>query len=182
MTLFGQVSSAQVLIRAVHFDAPEIGQGATAPTPVTIGTSPAVPALLFNATNETGVILVSFREDMDLSQDFTLMMQWALVSNQSNGDQLDITIDYVVYLKDTTGAGPDKTSTQLTPTQQVATADGLAINDVYEMSITIAAADATNPLTAVDAAGIAIEFHLTNLTDIAAIHLIDVDLDYTALY
>ena len=174
MTDFGKVLSSQALTRTLDFGAAEIGQGATAPTEVLVGTSPEVPALLFNATNETATILASFVPEMDLSVNFTVHFLWALVNTEIDADELAMTLDYIVFLENTTGSGLTKTSTQVLATQQVTTANGLAINDVYDLDVAIAFDDATNPFAG--AAGIAIEFHLTNLTGVAAIHLLDVDI------
>ena len=55
----------------------------------------------------------------------------------------------------------------------------LAIGDIYTMDLTVLAADATNPLAS--AIGLALEIHLTNVTGVADIHLIDGDLIYEAL-
>ena len=177
---FGAISSDQVLTRAIHFSGAQFGKGGTAPTDVLLGTSPEVPALLFDAIAETASVYTSFLPDMDLSQDMTVMVQFALVNVQLNGDVLDLTINYVVPIAGTTASGPTKTSTQLTPTRTVTTGEGLAIGDVYEITTTISAGDATNPLSG--GGGIAIEIHLTNLTDVAAIHVLDADLEYIALY
>ncbi len=177
---FGAINSNQVLIRAINFSGAQFGKGGTAPTDVTIGTSPEVPALLFDAVAETASVYTSFLPDMDLSQDMTFRIQFSLVNVQVNDDQLALTIDYVVPVALVTASGPNKTSTQLTPTRNVTTGEGLAVNDVYEITGTISAGDGSNPLAG--GAGIAIEIHLTNLTGVAAIHIIDADLQYTALY
>lgn len=180
MSDFGAVGSNTSLLRTIHFSGGELGRGVTQPTDVTIGTSPEVPALLFDAVAETAAIMVRFSPDMDRSTDMTLRLLWSLVAGQSDTDQLDVTIDYVAVTTGTTALGPSKASTQILATQQVTTAEGLATDDVYQMDITIAAADATNPLAA--ASGIALEMHLTNLVEVAAIHLLDADLEYAALY
>lgn len=180
MSDFGAVGSNTALLRTIHFSGGEIGRGVTAPTDVTIGTTPDVPALLFDAVAETGSIFVRFSPDIDRSVDMTLRLLWSLVAVETDTDQLDITIDYVAVIVGTTAQGPDKASTQILATQQVSTAEGLAINDVYQMNITIAAADGTNPLAS--ASGIALEMHLTNLVEVAAIHLLGADLEYAALY
>ena len=181
MSLFGDVGANQPLIRVVSFSAGDIGRGVTAPTESTIGTSPAVPALLFDAVAETGVVVTRFRPDMDLGADMTLRILFALVNGQIDTDQLDLTIDYTVF-RTGGGNGPDKASTQLLPTLQVTTANGLAVADVYSIAATIAFDDATNPLNAADAVGISIEVHLTNVTEVAAIHVLDGDLEYNALF
>ena len=170
------------LTRAIHFDSGDIGKGATAPTETTIGSTPTVPVLLFDATNETANIVTSFRPDMNLGKSFTLRIQFALVNVQLDLDQLDVAIDYVVFRTGATGNGPNKTSTSLSASLQVATAEGLAIADVYSLGITIPFDDETNPLNATGAAGIAIEFSLANVAEVAAIHVIDADIEYAALF
>jgi len=177
---FGAIGSDQVLTRAINFSGAQFGKGGTAPTDVLLGTSPEVPALLFDAIAETASVYTAFLPDMDLSQDITIRFQFALVNTQINGDVLSLTIDYVVPIAGTTASGPTKTSTQLTPTRTITTGEGLAVADVYEITATILAGDATNPLSG--GVGIAIEIHLTNLTDVAAIHVLDADIEYTALY
>ncbi len=177
---FGAINSNQVLTRAIHFSGAQFGKGGTAPTDVTIGTSPEVPALLFDATAETASVYTSFLPDMDLSQDMTFRVQFSLVNVQINNDQLSLTLDYVVPVAFVVASGVDKTSTQLTPTRNVTTGEGLAINDMYEITSTLSAGDATNPITG--GAGVAVEIHLTNLTGVAAIHVIDAELEYVALY
>ncbi len=182
MTTFGAIPSDIALTRSIDFDATEIGKGSTAPTDVVVGTSPEVSALLFDATAETGMVLASLLPEMDLNINFTVHFLWALVNTEVNEDQLDLTLDYIVFQENVTGAGLTKTSTQILATQQVTTNGGLAIGDVYDLDVTLVFDDATNPLNVTDAAGIVIEFHLTNLTEIAAIHLLDVDIEYTALF
>jgi len=168
------------ITRAIHFFGAEFGKGGTAPTDATIGTTPAVPALLFDAIAETASVYTPFFPDMDLSKDIIVKIQFALVNAETNGDTVSLTINYVVPVSLTTGSGPDKTSTQLLPTRTVTTGEGLAINDLYEIEATISAADATNPLAG--GAGVGIEIHLTNTTGVAAIHVIDARLEYKALY
>ena len=177
---FGEINSNQVLTRAIHFSGAQFGKGATAPTDVTIGTSPEVPAILFDATAETASVYTSFLPDMDLSQDMTFKVQFSLVNGQINNDQLSLTIDYVVPVVFVIGSGVNKASTQLTPTRNVTTGEGLSANDMYEITSALSAGDATNPITG--GAGIAVEIHLTNLTGVAAIHVLDASLEYVALY
>lgn len=180
MTAFGDVASNTSLLRSIHLDISNFRQGATAPTEVTIGTTPTLQALRFAATNELVSVFASFPHDMDTTQDLTLHLQWVLVSAQTDSDTLDITCDYVAVTPFSTGNGPGKTSSQTTGQITATTANGLAAGDLYEMDIVFSAGDATNPLSGTH--GIGLEFHLTNTTGVASADLIDVDILYTALY
>jgi hypothetical protein len=156
--------------------------GATAPTEVTIGTTPSVPALLFDATAELVSSFAQMPTNWDRTLDVDLVLAIELVNAQSNGEVLDITIDYVVSIQNSTGEGVAKASTQLLPTLTVTTANGLAAGDAYEVRATFDNADATNPFTSADAVGFGIEIHLTNVTDVAAFHLLSTCFSYTAVH
>ncbi len=181
MTAFGAVNSATALSRQLVIELSDFRMGATAPTSSTVGTTPTVPTLLFAATNE----LLSLGTLMPLNWDKTVsanfIMVWALAATQLNADALDVTVDYIVFDKDTTGAGLTKTSTQLTPSTSVTTGNGLAIADVYMVSSVMAFNDASNPF-AVNSNGIAVEIHLTNVTGVASAHFIGACIDYRALH
>jgi hypothetical protein len=144
---------------------------------VTIGTTPTIPALLFDATNELASLYHSIPIDADLTQDIILRIQFSLAAVETNLDTCDFTCDYTAPTL-AGGAGIAKTSTQVTG-QFTAVTGRLAIGDIYEMDITFSAGDATNPLAA--ARGIAFELHLTNTVGVGAIHLLDGDFIYTAL-
>jgi hypothetical protein len=88
-----------------------------------------------------------------------------------------MTVDYTAPTL-TTAEGIAKTSTQVTG-QFTAVTGRLAVGDVYQMDITFDVSDATNPLA--NAVGLAVEFHLTNVTGVADIHLFDADFIYTAI-
>ncbi len=177
---FGTVNSNQGLTKALNFSGAQLGKGSTAPTDVLIGTSPEVPALLFDATNETASIYTSFFPDMDLSEDMRIRVQFALVNTQVNGDAVDLTFDYIVPVAGITGSGITKASTQVTASKTITTGEGLAVDDLYEVIATLPAADATNPITGGSA--LSLEMHLTNVSGVAAMHVLDADLEYTALY
>jgi uncharacterized protein involved in outer membrane biogenesis len=153
-------------------------KGATAPTDVTIGTTPTVPALLFDATGELVSLYHSLPQDLDTGHDVILRLQWSLAAVQLNGDTLDVTCDYTAPTL-TGGAGIAKTSTQITG-QFTCVTGRLAIGDLYTMDLTVPFGDATNPLAS--AVGVAFEFHLTNTTGVAACHLVDGDFIYEGLY
>ena len=177
---FGSVSSDQTLTRSIHLGISNWRGGATAPTAQTIGTTPTIEAQRFSATNELLSTFASLPSDMDRTQNATLRLQWSLAAAETDSDTLDITVDYTAVLANSTGDGVGRTSTQVTGQVTVTTANGLAAGDIYEMDITIASGDATNPLTS--SVGLALEFHLTNTTGVASADFLDADLIYTALY
>lgn len=182
MTLFGQVNTSTVLQRSIILTIDDFRKGATAPADATIGTTPTIPALLFNATNELlsahVVMPINWDKDVDISLDFV----WSLSSGQTNNDVLSITVDYVTIRKNTTGAGIGKTSTQNTPTLAITTENGLAIGDIYTMSTTLSGANGDNGYSGGDnSTGFCFEFHLTNLTGVVDIHFISGCINFTAL-
>jgi len=139
-----------------------------------------VPALLFDATTELATVTEDLPIDMDLTVDPVLTIIFSLVNSQINNDTADLTFDYVAPIKEVTGSGPAKASTTATATTTVTTANGLAVDDMYSINLTIDAADATNPLASAEA--LSIEMHLTNVTGVAAIHMLSAHLRYTAKY
>ena len=180
MADFGDVSSTQTLTRQVSIAGSAFIGGATPPTGATIGSTPTVPALLFDAVAETATLTIELPPDMDLTVDPTLEIVCALVSTETNNDVLSWSYDYVAVQKEVTGKGPVQTSTTATSTTTVTTANGLAIGDVYGAQLVIDASDATNPLSAAEL--IVVEIHLTNITGVASIHVIAGHLHYTAKY
>jgi len=177
---FRDVTGDTQLNRVLNVNSAQWRKGATAPTEAIIGTTPETIVFLFDAVNEVGGIYFNFPEDMDKTQDIRLDIDFSLVNVQINNDVLNITIDYVAITKNSTGSGLDKTSTQVLSTEAVTTANGLAVNDVYILQITISAGDGNNPLA--NATGISIDIHLTNISGVAAIHAIDGHLHYAAKY
>jgi hypothetical protein len=165
------------LERSIHLSGQQFRKGATAPTDVTIGTTPTVGALHFDATNELASLYHSYPNAIDTSQDIILRLQFSLSSIETNGDTCDFTCDYTAITL-AGGGGIAKTSTQVTG-QFTAVTGRLAVGDIYEMDITFPAGDATNPLPGSD--GIAFEIHLTNTTGVGDIDLLDGDFVYTAL-
>lgn len=177
MTAFGAVPSNRALNEQLVLGVNNFRKGATAPTDSTIGTTPTVPALLFAATNEllsTGT-LMPFNWDRTVDADLVLV--WALAAAQVNLDTLDVTVDYVVPLYNTGGAGPAKASTQVTG-QITAVTGELAIGDMYQMVIPLARADATNPYTSDETVGFAFELHLTNVTGVASANFLGACINY----
>ncbi len=165
------------VLRAIILTLQDFRKGTTAPTDVTIGTTPTVPALHFDATNELLTVQAAMPPDWDHG-DLILELEVVLSAAETNGDTLDLTVDYVATIPQSTGEGPGKASTQLTPSLTVTTANGLAIGDQYAMQIVISAADATNPLA--DVGTIALEFHLTNITGVEEFNFIAGCIVYTS--
>jgi hypothetical protein len=169
-------ADTRIVNRTLNLSGQNFRKGATAPTEVTIGTTPTVPALLFDATAELASTYVRMPGDFDPAVDLTLILTWSLVNSQSDSEVASITLNYVATEENSTGNGADKTSTQVLGTTTVTTGNGLAVNDVYTTSFTIDASDATNPLASAN--GLGVEIGLTNVTGVAAIHLLDASLEY----
>ncbi len=176
MTAFGGVLSSQVLSEQIIITAEQFRNGATAPTGVTIGTTPTVDALQFSATNQLVSTFFPLPFNMDRTVNPELVLIWSLAATEINNDTLDLTLDYTAPIDLSTGRGIAKASTQLTDALTVTTANGLAIGDIYSQTIAFAVGDATNPLAS--AIGLAIEFHLTNVTGVGTVDLIGACLGY----
>ncbi len=174
---FGDVAGNTALTRTLTLQASDLGKGVTAPTDVSIGTTPAVPAVLFDAVAETANVNITLPADLDVAVDMTLVLVVALSSTETNGDTLDWTCDYVTSAENTTGDGPAKTSTQVTGSTTVTTGNGLAIGDVYTVTLTFDNADATNPVDGTTTV-LNAEVHLTNVTGVADIHVLGAELNY----
>lgn len=173
---FGAVAANQTLSREQRVSGAQFRKGVTAPTDATIGTTPTVPALLFDATAELATAVLEKPQDWEPATDITLVILWALVNVQVNNDTLDITCNYTAPTL-TTAGGFGKASTGITG-QVTAVTGRLAIGDLYEMTLTFAQGDATNPLT--NAVAIAAEINMTNLTGVAAAHLLGATMRYEA--
>lgn len=183
MSNFGEVKTDQVLTRSVILTIDDFRKGATGPTDDTVGNTPTIPTLQFNATGELCSAHVIMPADWDKSKDCTFDLVFSLRETETNDDVLSLTVDYTAIKKNTTGAGITKTSTQLTPTVTVTTANGLAVGDVYVITATLSAADGSNGFSAGDAtAGFGFEFHLTNTTGVADVDLISGCINYEAKY
>jgi hypothetical protein len=180
MTAFGAVLSNQALSEQIIVTGNQFRRGVTAPTEVTIGTTPTVDALQFAATNELVSTFFALPFNMDRTVDPQLVLIWSLVNAETNGDQLSITMDYTAPIDLSTGDGVAKASSQILDNLTVTTANGLAIGDIYTQAFSFPVADATNPIT--NAIGLAIEFHLTNTVGVAAIDLIGACLGYERLH
>lgn len=185
MTTFGAVDTEDTLFRVVPVDVADIRKGSTAPTDVTIGTTPVVAALLFDATAELASLNIVMSPDWDKAQDVSVVLVFALVNAQSDAEVLSVTFDYIRVKKDTTaeGVAAARTSTQVLATKAVATATGLAVGDVYLLTATLDKDDANNGWAADDdTVMIVAEFHLTNLTGVAAMHVLGARLLYESNY
>lgn len=177
MTNFGDVAGNTALVREIAIASSAFRKGSTAPTDVVLGTTPEVPALLMDATAELVDIGVVMPINWDKG-DIEVRLLYSLVAVQLNNDAMDMTCDYVAT-RLAGGTGPTKAHTNISA-QTLCVTGRLAIDDIYEVVLSMAAADATNPLA--DAVSIHGEIHLTNLVGVAAIHLIAGRVRYTALH
>jgi len=180
MAEFGEVNTAETLIRVELFDVNQFRKGVSAPSDVTIGTTPTVQALNFSATAELLSLSFPTPINMDTTIDPTIILDFALSAGETNGDTLDVTLDYNAHASPDAGNGPDKASTQVLGQTTVTTANGLAINDPYSVICPLDAGDATNPLSGVNK--INFEFHLTNITGVAEANFLGGCIQYTSKY
>lgn len=177
----GTVSSDTTIERTMPLTANQFRQGATAPTEVTVGTTPTIPALLMDAVNELLTVGIERPPDWEVGTDITFDIFFELVVGETNGDTLDITYDHIVAQIGSTGGGSGKTSTQTTAQVTVTTAEGLAAGDRYTIECILLAADADNPLDA-NFQQAHVEFHLTNVTGVGAIHITGGRVRYEGAY
>jgi hypothetical protein len=156
-------------------------KGVTAPTDSTLGTTPTVPTLLFDATNELLSLGTVMPFGWDKGANVEFITIWALAATQLDLDALDVTVDYIAFDKETTGAGLLRTSTQLLGSTAVTADKGLAIGDIYTVSSPFAFDDANNPFNPLTI-GFAAEIHLTNVAEVASAHLVAACISYRALF
>ena len=185
MATFGAVNNSTTLTRAIQLNVGDFGVDVIAPPPTrqaTPGSStPTARALLFDATNETARFSFIRPIDWDTSNaGLTVVLNGVLNVAESNNDTWDMTMDYVAT-QTGSGNGPAKTSTQITASTTVTTANGLAAGDLYQLTFTLSAGDATNPLNS-STRQVIMEIHLTNTTGVGAINIIGGRINYTALY
>lgn len=180
MTRHGDVPSDTLLQRQIILTGDQFRNGVTAPTAETVGTTPTIPVLRFDAIAELVSIFEAMPFNWDKTVDVQLVLIWSLVNAQSNGETLDVTMDYTAPQDNATGEGIAKTSTQVTGQVTVTTANGLAVGDLYTMTINLDRNDGDNPFSSADF--MAMEFHLTNLTGVAAAHLVSGCINWRALH
>jgi hypothetical protein len=164
--------------REIALQIDQFRKGATAPTDVTIGTTPTIPAFRLSRTTELISIYQIMPLNWDTTRDVSFLPIWSLVNPQVAGDQISVTMDYVATQVENPGSGIAKTSTQVTQNITLSDAQGVGVGDLYNGSIPILAADPTNPLA--NATHIGLEFHLTNLIGVAEIDFVGACITYTA--
>lgn len=169
--------------RSIVFGKEQILASGGSPTATTAGTTPTIGVFQLNATTELLSIFFQLPVDWDKQSNVSFDLVCGLRANETNGDDLDLTYDYVTISKNTTGAGLAKTSTAVTTSTELTTANGLASGDIYVVSRSLDKNDANNGWGFGDSVtGIGIEFHLTNTTTVADISIIGGQLNYTASY
>lgn len=180
MTAFGAVLSDQLLTQQFIITGNQFRRGVTAPTEVTIGTTPTIDALRFSGILELVSTYLIMPFNWDRTVDPELILVWSLVNAETNGDAINVTMDYTAPIALSTGDGIAKTSTQLTDSRVLTTGEGLAAGDIYGQTFTFDRNDANNPLA--NAQGFAVEFHLTNVATVADIDLIAACMNYQELH
>jgi len=168
MTLFGAVSSALSIDSQYIMNVESFTMGATAPTTVTIGSTPTTKALHFDATNELVTSNVMTPRNVDFSANPQLILLGALSAVESNNDTLDWTCDYIMVKENELFT---KTSTQITAQTTVTTGLGLGIGTLYRSTFTFDRTDATNPWDTAVRSTI-FELHLTNITNVGEFDLV----------
>lgn len=141
--------------------------GSTPPTAATVGTTPAMPALLFDATGETVSIGVRVPAGYSGDADLKLRLHFALVSTETAGDDINVTLDLVCVDTDSDEA-VTQTSTQATVSHDLGAT--VTQDTVHTVELTIDYDDANNPVAAGDF--LVLEFHLTNTTTVASVHFL----------
>lgn len=180
MATQGQVAANQALTRHLDLNGTNWRQGVTAPDEVTIGTTPTVRALPFDAIAELIGTTFQMPVDWDDGTDPVLVLKWSLSVGETDLDVASWSCDYTVSRENSTGNGPGRASSTALGTTTVTTANGLAAGDEYTTEITLPRGDATNPIAAGDA--VHPEIHLTNLTGVGACELTDAYVRYEAAY
>lgn len=180
MSLFRDVPGNTALIREMPLAGIILQPGGTAPTQVSIGTTPTVPARLFDAVGELAAGTFQMPIDWDPSTNPVIVLKWSLAVGETNADVASWTLDYTVSRVLSTTNGPGRANTQILATTTVTTGNGLVAGDVYTTEFTLDRTNATNPIVAGNA--VHPEIHLTNLVGVGAVHLTDAFLRYEALY
>lgn len=123
----GEVLTPTRLDRTLQLTIQDFRPGAAGPTTVQLGTTPTVEALRFDAVGESATLFVPAATEKSSTPDagsVIIGLFVELVNAQSDGDTLDLVIDYTVPKFG--GGGVTKTGTQITPSMTVTTANGLA--------------------------------------------------------
>ncbi len=179
MSDFGEVKTETPLLRQVSVPLNAFRIGNTAPKDVVMGSSPTVPALYFSKVSELITATVDMPPNWDKSKDCELRAIWALTQTQADGDSLDAAISYI-----TLQGNFSRASSQLSAPRVVVTnAEGLAVDDMYTMKVTVPGADPDNGFApGVDVFGFVFELGLANLTGVSEANLFGFHLVYEARY
>jgi len=182
MALFGAVNTSTSLSRVIIISGSDFRNGVTAPTDVTIGTTPTVPAKRFDAVAELATANIAMPFDFDPA-DVQLILIQSLLNIQINGDAVDWTCNYIAVDNPSAAAHElfTKTSTSATGSTTINTTNGLAVATQYTTSINLDVADGSNPLSA-DTISLSVEIGLSNLVGVTGINLVAACLAYTAKY
>lgn len=162
-------NNGPLALHHLHVGLTEVRMGSTAPTKITVGTTPAVNGLLFDAVNEVYQVQFMVPDDWTGTDDITMDLFFALEGGETAGDSIAFTGDYVAGTVGTDTV--TKTSTQLLVTELVV-AGCVAANCLYKVTFTLDYDDADNPLAVDDV--MVMDIHRTNITNVAGVILVSI--------
>jgi hypothetical protein len=143
------------------------------PTIDTVGTTPTVRGLLFDATNELYSFSFRVPQNWDGASDLTLHLDCALDGAEANGDDIDWTMDWVAAA---TTEDLTKTSTANNTTTDIGNAT--SAGEFIRCALTFDYDDGDNPITAGDR--VVAEIHRSDLAEVDGVVLVGASLQYTA--
>jgi len=148
----------------------EVAKGGTAPTKASLGTTPTVQGLLFDATDELYQIQFQVPDCWNEVSDITFDLYVVLYQAETAGDSIAFTADYVSVTAEADAV--TKTSTNITTTELVV-ASCAGEGCLYKVVLTLDYDDTDNPLAKEDV--VVAEIHRTNVTNVGGVLLIAVD-------
>lgn len=152
----------------------EVSKGGTFPTKSSLGTTPTVQGLLFDATDELYQLQFHVPDCWDGRSNFLVDLYIALNAGETTDDSIAFSADYIAVTKEVDAV--TKTSTAITATQLVVAGcqgQGCFYNVVFTLDYT----DTDNPLNIEDL--VIMEIHRTNITNVAGTLLVAVDAHFT---
>ena len=148
------------------------------PTAAEVVSNVTTKVLLFDATAEKAHLSLKTPADLNAAFDANLILHIALVEQETDLDELDMTFDYIIPEIDTTAKGLTRAKTTVTAQTIIAT-PVREIGDVYQVNFLLEQDDADNPF-AITSVAINGDIFMTNIGEVAKIHLFGAQLTYTA--
>lgn len=136
--------------------------GTNPPTAVTVGTTPTIRGLLFDATNEKMSCAVVVPAGYSAAADCKLRVWGYLSAAETNSDTIDVAVQ-LLSLQPDNGELATATSTQYTRSESIGTQSTQYA--LHKLDVTLTYNDATNPIAAGDI--LEIEFALSSVASVA---------------